>query len=64
MGDFGMEGVPGEECGGPVRVFFVQRAVVFWGSAKVLFELCGRGLEAFNWVGEVLTVWAREVMRV
>ena len=28
MGDFGMERVPGEECGRPVRVIFVQGAVV------------------------------------
>ena len=64
MGDFGMEGVPGEECGGPVRGFFVQKAVVFWESAEVPFELCGSGLEAFDWVGEVFTVRAREIMRV
>ena len=48
VGDFLMEGVPGEECGGPVRVFFVQRAVVFLGLAELPFELCGRGLEAFD----------------
>ena len=32
-----------------------------WGSAEVPFKLGGRGLEAFNWVGEVFTVWAREI---
>ena len=61
MGDYCRGGVPGEECGGPVCVLFMQRAEVFGGSAKVPFKLGGRGLKAFNWVGEVFTVWAREI---
>ena len=64
MGDFRTEGVPGEVCGGPVCVLFMQRAMVFGGSAEVQFKLGGRGLEAFNWVSEVFAIWAREVMRV
>ena len=61
MGVFRTEGVPGEECGGPVCVLFMQRAVVFGGSAEVPFKLGRCGLEAFNRVGEVFTIWAREI---
>ena len=61
MGDFCTDGVPGEECGGLVCVLFMQRAMVFGGLTEVPFKLGGRGLEAFNGVGEVFTVWAREI---
>ena len=39
----------------------MRSAVVFGGSAEVPIKLGGRGLEAFNWVSEVLTIWAREI---
>ena len=61
MGDFCSEGVPGEECGGPVCVLFMQRAMVFRGSAEVPLELGRRGLEALDWVSEVFTIRAREI---
>ena len=61
MGDFRSEGVPGEECSGPVCILFMQRAMVFWGSAEVPLELGDRGLEALNWVSEVFTIGAREI---
>ena len=32
VGYFRSEGVPEEECSGPVSVLFVQRAMVFWGA--------------------------------
>ena len=59
-----MERVSAEECRGPVRVVVVQGGVVFLGSAEVPLELCGGGLQAFNWVCEVFDIWSREVMRV
>ena len=61
MGNFSSEGVPGEECGGLVCVLFMQRAMVFRGSAEVPLEHGGRGLEALNRVSEVFTIWAREI---
>ena len=64
MCNFGVERVPGEECGRPVCVIVVQGAVVCWGAAEVSFEF-GRGcLQAFNWVCKVLAVWAREIVRI
>ena len=38
MCDFGMERVPGEECGRPVCVVVMQGAVVGEGAAEVSFE--------------------------
>ena len=61
MGYFRSKGDPREECGGPVGVLFVQRAMVCWGSTKMPLELGGRGLEALYWVSEVFTVGAREI---
>jgi hypothetical protein len=54
VGYFRMEGVPREECSDPDRIFLVLKAVVFWGSAEVPFELCGGGLKTFDGVGEVM----------
>ena len=61
MGYFRSEGDPGEECGGPVCVLFMQRAMMFCGSAEEPLELGGRGLKALNGVGEVFPVGAREI---
>ena len=38
MCNFGVKRVPGEECGRPVCVSFVQGAVVGDGAAEVSFE--------------------------
>ena len=37
---------------------------MFRGAAEVSFEFGGGGLEAFNGVSKVLTVWAGKVMWV
>ena len=36
---FGVERVPGEKCGRPVCISFVQGAVVCWGRLKCLLNL-------------------------
>ena len=64
MGNFGMERFSGEECRDLVRVVVMQGGVVFLGSTEVSLELCGGGLQAFNWVCEVFAIRSREVMRV
>jgi hypothetical protein len=64
VGYFRSEGVPREECSGPVSVLFMQGGMVFWGSTEMPLELGGRSLEALKWVSEVFTVGFRKNLKL